>query len=141
MRRITYITEYVAWKTPNVRIPAITGISKKVYDFLSERPLLSLEIKSADNIRGLLSIEKGHYIFLTPVLRDDLFLKAQGLVCIIEDMKVSIQKVKKWDEVEVVAVRIQVKPVCEGRIRSFERKPLGEGVEVEVERTVRGRIS
>ena len=123
------------------RMPALAGISKKVYELLLQRPLLSLEIKSADNINALLSSEKGHTVFLTPVLREDLFPKAEGCICELKEKTVSLQKVKKWDEIEIVAVRIQVKPVCLGRISAIEKKSLGEGVRVEVEKAVRCSIS
>lgn len=143
MVRMTYVSEYLARITiaQAERMPALTGISKKVFDLLLERPLLSLEIKSCDNINALSSTEKGHYIFLTPILRADLLLRAEGVICSLQDKNVSLQKMKKWDEVEIVAVRIQVKPVCKGRIKAIEKKSLGEGVSVEVERTVRCSIS
>lgn len=119
------------------RMPALTGISRKVYDFLRERPLLSLEIKSADNVNVLLPSEIGHHIFLTPILREDLLPKTGGVVCQLKDKKISLQKVKKWDEVEIVTVRIQVQPVCAGRVTAIEKEGLGEGVVVEIERMIR----
>ena len=123
------------------KMPALTGISTKVFELLQKRPLLSLEIKSADNINALLSLDKGDYLFLTPVLREDLLAKGGGIVCELTEKTVSLQKVKKWDEVEIVAVRIQVKPVCMGRIKTMEKKQLGQGVDVAVEQTQRCRIS
>lgn len=143
MVRMTYVSEYLARITiaQVERMPALTGISKKVFDLLLERPLLSLEIKSCDNINALSSTKKGNYIFLTPILRADLLPRAGGVICSLQDKNVSLQKMKKWDEVEIVAVRIQVKPVCKGRIKVIEKKSLGEGVSVEVERTVRCSIS
>lgn len=143
MVRTTYVSEYLARITiaQPEKMPALTGISKKVFDILLERPLLSLEIKSCDNINALSSIEKGHYIFLTPILRADLLPRGEGVICQLQSKNVSLQKVKKWDEVEIVAVRIQVKPLCTGRIKAIEKRKLGEGVLVEVERAFRCSIS
>lgn len=133
-----YISEYSTRViVKHDRMPALTGISRKVYDLLRERPLLSLEIKSADNVNALLPAEKGHHIFLTPILREDLLLKTGGVVCQLKDKKISLQKMKKWDEVEIVTVRIQVQPVCAGRVTSIEKERLGEGVVVEIERMIR----
>ena len=52
-----------------------------------------------------------------------------------------LQKVKKRDEAEIVTVRIQVKPKFSGKIKSVEKRALGAGVDVEVERAVRCSIS
>jgi len=139
--RMTYLTQHRVTFITTDRMPALTSISRKIFELLLERPLLSLEIKNADNIIALLPAEKGYHIFLTPILREDLFPKAEGLVCELLDKKVTMQKVKKWDEVEMVAVRIQVKPLCRGRIKYIEKKGLGEGVEVDVERAVKCSIS
>jgi hypothetical protein len=143
MVRMTYVSEYLAkfTITRTDRMPALTGISKKVYDLLLGRPLLSLEIKSADNINALLHTEIGTHVFLTPTLREDLLPKAEGVICELRDSRISLQKVKKWDEIEIVAVRIQLKPVCMGRAKNVEKRSLGEGVAVDVERTVRCSIS
>jgi hypothetical protein len=143
MVRMTYVSEYLAKFTiiKTDRMPALTGISKKVYDLLWERPLLSLEIKSADNINALLHAEPGTHVFLTPTLREDLLPKAEGIICELRDKKISLQKMKKWDEIEITAMRIQLKPVCMGRAKTIEKKALGEGVAVDVERTVRCSIS
>lgn len=123
------------------KMPALTGISKKVFDLLLERPLLSLEIKSCDNINALHSAEKGSLVFLTPILREDLLPRAGGLICELREKNVTLQKVKKWDEIEIVAVRIQVKPVCSARVKSADKKNLGEGVRVDVERAAPCSIS
>lgn len=139
-----YISEYLTRVTlmkPD-RMPGITGISHKVYDFLMERPLLSLEIKSADNVNALSHVNQGDHIFLTPVLREDLLPKTEGVICQLKDKKVFLQKVKKWDEVEIVTVRIQVQPVCLGRVTVIEKQRLGEGVMVGgIERKIRCSIS
>lgn len=139
--RMTYLTQHRITFLTTDRMPALTSISRKIYELLLERPLFSLEIKNADNITALLPVEKGYQIFLTPILREDLFPKAEGLVCELLEKKVTMQKVKKWDEVEMVAVRIQVKPICRGRIKSIEKRELGEGVAVDVERSVKCSIS
>jgi hypothetical protein len=138
---MVYVQHYRRVAPVKMKMPCLTGISKKVYDFLFERPLLSLEIKSTDNVIVLLNSEKGNHIFLTPILRDDLFCKGDGIICELVEKNVGLQKVKKWDEVEIVAVRIQVKPLCVGRIRSVNKDILGSGVTVEVERVLRGPIS
>jgi hypothetical protein len=141
--KITYVAQHLSRFTflTTDHMPALTSISRKVFDLLHERPLLSLEIKSADNVIALLSAEKGYHVFLTPILREDLYPKAEGLVCELVDKKVTMQKVKKWDEVEIVAVRIQVKPLCAGRVKTIEKTALGQGVKVDVERAVKCDIS
>lgn len=138
-----YISEHLARITfiKTDTIPALTGISTKVFELLTKRPLLSLEIKSADNINALSSVEKGHYIFLTPILREDLLPRGRGIICELKEKSVSLQKVKKWDEVEIVAVRIQVRPVCVGRIKNVVKKNLGEGLKVRIEQAGKCRIS
>lgn len=143
MARVAFLSEYIGRVTfiRTDNMPAVTGISNKMYELLFQRPLLSLEIKSADNVSSLLSAEQGATLFLTPVLREDIMPKAEGMICELKDKKVTLQKVKKWDEIELVAVRIQVKPVCIGRIKTIEKRHLGEGVEVTVERAVRCSIS
>ncbi|MGC1122231.1 MAG: DUF473 family protein [Candidatus Methanofastidiosia archaeon] len=143
MARVTFLSEYISRVTfiRTDTMPAVTGVSNKVYGLLFQRPLLSLEIKSADNVSSLLSAEEGAHLFLTPVLREDMVSKAEGMICELKDIKVTLQKVKKWDEAEIVAMRIQVKPVCIGRIKTVEKHPLGGGVEVGVERAVRCSIS
>ncbi|MBU7036299.1 MAG: DUF473 family protein [Theionarchaea archaeon] len=143
MARVTFLSEHIG-RIMFIRtdsMPAIAGISNKVYDLLFQRSLLSLEIKSADNVSSLLSAEEGVSLFLTPVLREDMLPKAEGMICELKDKKVTLQKVKKWDEAEIVAVRIQVKPLCTGRIKTVERHHLGGGVDVGVERAVRCSIS
>ena len=141
--KVAYISQHLSRITfvTSKHMPALTSISRKVFDLLHERPLLSLEIKSADNVIALLTVEKGNHIFLTPILREDLFPRAEGLVCELVDKTVTMQKVKKWDEVEIVAVRIQVKPVCKGRIKIIEKTALGEGAKVDVERALKCDIS
>jgi hypothetical protein len=141
MTRMVYAQHFRMVAPTKMKMPALTGISRKVYEILFERPLLSLEIKSADNIIALLNSGKGDHIFLTPILRDDLFCKGDGIICELVEKNVGLQKVKKWDEVEIVTVRIQVKPLCMGRIRGMEKDVLGSGVTVEVERVLRGPIS
>lgn len=143
MAHMTFLSEYISRvvfiRTDNM--PGVTGVTNKVFELLFKRPLLSLEMKSADNVSSLLSAEPGTQIFLTPVLREDIMSKAEGMICELKDIKVTLQKVKKWDEAEIVAVRIQVKPVCIGRVKTVEKHPLGGGVEVGVERAVRCSIS
>ncbi len=134
-----HLTKLMFVKTGGM--PAVTGISKKVFEMLLKRRLFSLDIKSAHNVQALSVAEKGYYIFLTPVLREDLLPKVQGVICEIEDKKISLQKMKNWDEVELVTVRLQVKPVCIGRIKSLEKSELDQGVKVEVEKAVRCSIS
>ncbi|MBU7018390.1 MAG: DUF473 family protein [Theionarchaea archaeon] len=141
MVRMAYVQHLTRITIVRMKMPAVTGISKKVYDLLFERPLLSLEIKSADNISALLEMEKGQDIFVTPLLRDDLFAKGDGCICEIREKMIYLQKVKKWDEAEIVTVRIQVKPKFVGKIKSVEKKTLGAGVDVEVEKAVRCSIS
>lgn len=141
MVRMAYVQHLTRITIVRMKMPAVTGISKKVYDLLFERPLLSLEIKSADNISALLGVEKGQNIFVTPLLRDDLFTKGDGCICEIQEKMIYLQKVKKWDEAEIVTVRIQVKPKWTGRIKGLDKKALGTGVDVEVERAVRCSIS
>ena len=141
MVRMAYVQHLTRITIVRMKIPAITGISKKVYDLLFERPLLSLEIKSADNISALLGVEKGQNIFVTPLLRDDLYAKGDGCICEIQEKMIYLQKVKKLDEAEIVTVRIQVKPKFSGKIKSVEKRALGAGVDVEVERAVRCSIS
>lgn len=137
-----YVSEHLTSVTlVRSRMPAVTGLSRKVYDLLVARPVLSLEIKSAHNIHALSSAQKGSRIFLTPILREDLLAKTGGLVCEICEKNVSLQKMKNWDEVEIVAVRIQVRPLYVGRVRAVEKKGLDEGVEVEVEGTIKCSIS
>lgn len=141
MVRMAYVQHLTRITIVRMKMPAITGISKKVYDLLFERPLLSLEIKSADNISALLGVEKGQNIFVTPLLRDDLYTKGGGCICEIQEKMIYLQKVKKWDEAEIVTVRIQVKPKFVGKIKSVDKRALGAGVDVEVERAVRCSIS
>ncbi len=141
MVRMAYVQHLTRITIVRMKMPAVTGISKKVYDLLFERPLLSLEIKSADNISALLEVEKGQDIFVTPLLRDDLYSKGGGCICEIQEKMIYLQKVKKWDEVEIVTVRIQVKPKFSGKIKSVDKRALGAGVDVEVERAVRCSIS
>jgi hypothetical protein len=138
-----YISEHLARVTfiSVDTIPALTGISTKVFDLLQKRQLLSLEIKSADNINSLQSVEKGHYLFLTPILREDLLPKGRGIICELKAKSVMLQKVKKWDEVEIVAVRIQVRPVCVGRVKKVMKKNLGEGLTVKIEQAYKCPIS
>lgn len=141
--KFTYVTEYLTRYTvlkPD-RIPALTGISDSVYTRLMENPLVSLEIKSTDNINSLLAAHVGEHIFLTPTSREDLVQKTQGCIGIIKGKSITLQKVKKWDESEIVAVRLQVKPVCVAKIKGIERKDLGKGVIVRAERSVRCSIS
>lgn len=140
-----YISEHLArvtliW-TGTGNMPAVTGISKKVYDLLLKRSLLSLEIKSAHNVHALLSVQKGNQIFLTPILREDLRPRTEGVICEVEDKKVTLQKKKNWDEVEIVAVRLQVRYACRGRVKGIEEKGLDEGCVVEVETAVPCSIS
>ncbi|MBU7045908.1 MAG: DUF473 family protein [Theionarchaea archaeon] len=141
MVRMAYVQHLTRITIVRMKMPAITGISRKVYDLLFERPLLSLEIKSADNISALLGVEKGQDIFVTPLLRDDLYTKGGGCICEIQEKMIYLQKVKKWDEAEIVTVRIQVKPKWTGKIKSVDKRALGAGVDVEVERAVRCSIS
>lgn len=137
-----YMTEHMnVMVVRTEKMPAITGISRKVYELLQARPLLSVEILSAHNVHALLSTHKGDHIFLTPILREDLFPKAEGLVCEILEKNASLQKTRNQDEVEIVAVRIQVRPIGAARIKNVEVKALDQGVDVEVERMVRCRIS
>lgn len=127
--------------TKSDRMPALTGISDAVFTLLMERPLVSMEIKSTDNINSLLSAHVGDHIFLTPVSREDLVSKIQGCIGIVRGKTVTLQKVKKWDESEIVAVRLQVEPVCVANVKNVELKELGKGVMVRVERSVRCSIS
>jgi hypothetical protein len=143
MVKFTYVSEYLTRYTivKSDRIPALTGISDSVFTLLMKRPLVSIEIKSTDNINSLLSADVGDRIFLTPTSREDLVPKIQGCIGIVKGKTVTLQKVKKWDESEIVAVRLQVEPVCIATVKDVELKELGKGVIVKVERSVRCSIS
>ena len=138
-----YITEHRVTfvRSEGGKIPALTSISKKVYELLLKRSLLTLEIKSAHNINALQPVKKGDFIFLTPILREDLLPRAEGVICEIQEKKVMLQKKKHWDEVEIITVRLQVKLQCTARIRSVEKEGLDDGVSVEVDRAVQCSIS
>ncbi len=108
-----------------LRCYVLTGISRRVIDALMSREIRSIELRSAHNVATALKAEVGSCVLLTPARLCDLGRGVTGLVAEVRGKEVMSHSVffasgSYFEESEMTAVRLILKPKGFGRVTSVE---------------------
>ncbi len=120
-----------------VRCYVLTGISRSVIESLIRREIRSIELRSAHNVATALKAEVGSCIMLTPAKLCDLGRGVTGLVAEVSGKEVMSHSVffssgSYFEESEMTAVRLLLKPKGFGRIISVLKSGILDSTEAEV---------
>ncbi|EHP87360.1 DUF473 domain-containing protein [Methanotorris formicicus] len=96
-----------------MRIIALAGISPHALSELIKNHIKTLNLKSADNLLALKSVDVGDFIFITSVVKDDIIPGTEGIIGRVKKVSIVHQKIQSEvsEERECVVGKIQIEMI------------------------------
>ncbi|AEF96373.1 DUF473 domain-containing protein [Methanotorris igneus] len=96
-----------------MRIIALAGISPHALSELIKNHIKTLNLKSADNLLALKSVDVGDFVFITSVVKDDIIPGTEGIIGRIRKISIIHQKTppEVSEERECVVGKVQIEMI------------------------------
>jgi hypothetical protein len=121
----------------DMRLLALTGLSKESLNELSRHHLRTFEFHSANNVLAFSELDVGDTVFLAEVPPSDLMPGTCGCVATIKAFDTRMQHIYygaggRNEEMEAMSARAQLDFISIGKVKSVEKVDLYEPVYVDV---------